>query len=68
MKVTGTIQSLGKQLLTQRKSNKGRCFLRSRQSLERVYSEGQKMIFFFNGGRYVRVLSAGSQDNYQEAT
>lgn len=67
MKVTGTIKSLGKQLLTQR-SNKEvkKMFLGSRQSLERVYSEGQEMIFL-NGGRYVSVLSAGSQDNYQES-
>lgn len=33
--------------------------------MERVYSEVQEMIFL-NGGRYVRVLSAGSQDDYQE--
>lgn len=60
MKVTGTVNSLGKQLLTQR-SNKGRRFLRNIENLERVYSRQEIKKYI-----YIRVLSAGSQDDYQE--
>lgn len=60
MKVTGTVNSLGKQLLTQR-SNKGRRFLRNIENLERVYSRQE-----IKKNIYIRVLSAGSQDDYQE--
>ena len=65
MKVTGTVKSLGKQLLTQR-PNKGRRFLRNIQNLERVYSRQEIKNIYIYEGWYLRVLSAGSQGDYQE--